>query len=82
MRVMALLIGAGALGCFGMACWLLIVTAKFYFGAEYAPHSAGMPGYTAAGVEADGGGIFAPGLLLLAVGAFLGVFAFNLWRRP
>lgn len=82
MRVMALLIGASALGCFGIAFWLLIVTAKFYFGAEYAPSSAGMPGYTAGGVEADGGGIFAPCILLLAIGAFLGRFAFNLWRRP
>jgi len=81
-RVMALLTGASALGCLGIAFWLLIVAARFYFGAEYAPHSAGMPGYTARGVEADGGGIFAPGLLLLAVGAFLGRFAFNLWRRP
>ncbi|WP_140426802.1 hypothetical protein [Acidovorax sp. Root267] len=82
MRMMALVIGAIALACLGAALWLLAAAAGLYWGPEYAPGSAGMPGYKAAGVEADGGGIFFPGFLVLAVGVFLGKFALNLWRKP
>ena len=82
MRAFALVIAACAAACVGAALWLLVITARWYFSADYAPHAAGMPGYMAGGVQADGDGIFAPAILLLAVGIFLGRFAFNLWRKP
>ncbi|WCM88737.1 hypothetical protein [Acidovorax sp. NCPPB 3576] len=82
MRLMACVIGACAIACIGAALWLLIVTAKYAGSEGYAPHSAAMPGYAAGGLEADGDGIFFPGLLLLAVGVFLGKWAWNLWRQP
>jgi len=81
MRVMALCIAACAIACIGVALWLLFLTAQYYGSAAYAPHSGAMPGYTAGGVEADGDGIFIPGMLLLAVGVFLGKWAHNLWRH-
>ncbi|GKT23219.1 hypothetical protein [Acidovorax sp. SUPP3334] len=82
MRVMALCIAACALACIGTALWLLLfVAAQYYGSAGYAPHSAAMPGYAAGTVQADGDGIFIPGMLLLAVGVFLGKWALNLWRH-
>lgn len=82
MRILATLVGLAGLASLGAALWLLAATAGFYQGADYAPNSAAMPGYRAGRVEADGSGIFAPGMLLFLFSLFLLKFAFNLWRKP
>ena len=79
LKALAIAIGLGAAGCIGTALWLLALALRLYFSDAYAP-GAGTSFYTAGGIDADGAGIFAPAVLLLAVGLFLAKFAFNLWR--
>lgn len=80
MKAAAILVGLLACACFVGAAWLWIATSHFFSSDAYAPKSSAMPGYRSGGVEADGGGIFAPALLLFALGLFLARFAFNLWK--
>lgn len=81
MRAWAVVLGVAALACLLAGIWLLAETASFYWSDGYAP---GVSPYssTMRGVEADGSAIFVPALLLLGLAAFLGKFAFNLWRDP
>jgi hypothetical protein len=81
MKWIAALLAALAAACVAAAAWLWLKTWRFAHGPDYALDSAQQPGYSAGGVEADGGGIFTPAVLLLAVGLFLGRFAWNLWRE-
>ena len=81
MKWIAALLAALAAACVVGAAWLWRKTWRLAHGADYALGSAQQPGYAAGGVEADGGGIFVPAVLLLVVGLFLARFAWNLWRE-
>lgn len=80
MRLIAALLAILAATCLAGAAWLWLETDRFFRSADYAPHSAHQPGYSAGAVEADGSGIFLPSLLLFGLGLFLARFAWNLWR--
>ena len=81
MRVAAVIVGAIAAACLGLAVWLFAVTLRFYLGDHYAPNQTFFS-YSAGGAEADGSGIFLPAILLAVVGIFFLKFALNLWRKP
>jgi len=78
MRWGTALIAALSAVCFVGAIWLYRVLGDFYHGPDYRPGE--YAGYSAGGVEADGGGIFAPAHLLLAVAIFLAKWVYNLLR--
>ena len=80
MKVAAIIVALLALGCLSAAVWLLWVLWKFAGSQAYAPHSYVSFAYAAGALEADGGGIYMPAVLMLAVGGFLAKFALNLWR--
>jgi len=80
LKAVATFLAALAAACLAAAVWLFLKTYRFYQGADYAPNSPQQPGYAAGQVEADGGGIFAPSVLLFFLGLFLARFAWNLWR--
>jgi hypothetical protein len=75
---LALILTCAAAGVLGFAAHVLLATWRFYNSAGYAPgtHTS----YQAGGVEADGSGLYAPGLLLFGLGLFLLKWAHNLWR--
>ena len=78
MKWPALLITLIAAAVITLAAKLLLATWHFYNSPDYAPgtHTT----YQVGGIEADGSGIYAPGLLLLGLGLFLLRWAINLWR--
>ena len=80
MKFIAALLAALAAACVAGAAWLWVKTWRFAHGDAYALDSPHQPSHSAGGVEADGGGIFVPAALLLAIGVFLARFAWNLWR--
>lgn len=73
MRLLAALIGTAALTAFVAGLWLAFKTLRFAIGPDYVLFHGMGPGY------GDGLGIFAPALLLLALGGYLARFARNLW---
>lgn len=79
--IAALLAALAAAACVASSAWLWLKTYRFFHSADYAPNSPHQPGYTAGPVEADGGGIFAPSVIIFVIGLFLARFAWNLWRE-
>lgn len=78
MKRLAVVITLASLAVLGFAAHMLLATWRLYNSASYAPGT--YTSHQAGGMEADGGGIYAPGFLLLGLGLFLLKWALNLWR--
>jgi len=84
-REAALKLLAAILALVGAACTLgalrlFVATYRFFASADYQPGVRSFFSYGVGLGNVDGGGIFLPSFLLLALALFLGRFAVNLWR--
>ena len=77
--IVALLAFIGA-ACSVSAVWLFAMTYGFFKSTDYQPGVKHFFSYGVGLLDLDGGGIFLPSFLLLAIGLFFLKFAVNLWR--
>ena len=77
--IVALLAFIGA-ACAVSAAWLFAMTYNFFKSTDYQPGIKHLFSYGVGLLDLDGGGIFLPSFLLLAIGLFFVKFALDLWR--
>ena len=80
MKLVAALVALIGLASIASAVWLFATTYAFFGSPDYQPGIKHAFSYSVGFLDADGGGIFIPSFLLLAVGLFFTKFAFNLWH--
>jgi len=79
MKIAAIIVTAVATSTLYGGVRLLIATHRFTTSEQYSPGSFSSFAYSIAGTEPDGYAIYAPSLLVLAIGFLFGKFAYNLW---